>query len=43
MSGRKRGLKDVRFETTEAMPKRATANVEQELGLAPEHTCSDDS
>ena len=37
MSGRKRSLKDVRLETTEAT-KEATANVEQELGLKPEHT-----
>ncbi|MBP6745310.1 winged helix-turn-helix transcriptional regulator [bacterium] len=37
MSGRKRSLKDVRLETTEAT-KEATANAEQELGLKPEHT-----
>ncbi len=37
ISGRKRGLKDVRLETKENA-KECTTAVEQELGLTPEHS-----
>jgi hypothetical protein len=36
ISGRKRGLKDVRLETKENA--KESTSVEQELGLSPEHS-----